>query len=121
MGSTLESLSERVGQAVSFFWKTRKGQADRQLAAGTSDQGARAMVTGGKQMDGVIQLMVDLVQEGSEMRAGLLLLEKLERLRKRHPCMQQGLDLSVEEQEILAAYLFWARKEWESESRPCAR
>jgi hypothetical protein len=48
------------------------------------------------------------------MRTALLFLEKLERLRERHPRVQQGFELGVEEQEVLAADLFRTRKEGET-------
>lgn len=38
--------------AVQMFWTTRENQASTQLQRGATDQGARAAVTGGKQMDG---------------------------------------------------------------------
>ncbi len=38
--------------AVRMFWTTRENQANNQARRGAADQGARAAVTGGKQMDG---------------------------------------------------------------------
>ena len=64
-------LSERrlksgIIKAVKHFWSTRSGQAKRQQDAGRSDQGSRGAVTGGKQMDGFVVLVRDIV-----MTAGL--------------------------------------------------
>ncbi len=39
-------------EAVRHFWATRTKQADAQGASGEKDQGSRAAVTGGRQMDG---------------------------------------------------------------------
>lgn len=50
-----------VVRAVRHFWQTRSGQAQRQRDSGRSDQGARSAVTGGRQMDGFIQLVRDIV------------------------------------------------------------
>ncbi|MCG8586859.1 MAG: PaeR7I family type II restriction endonuclease, partial [Pirellulales bacterium] len=59
-------LSERrlksgLTKAVKLFWETRSGQAKRQQDAGRSDQGARGAVTGGKQMDGFVRLVRDII------------------------------------------------------------
>jgi hypothetical protein len=55
-------LDARVGEAVSFFWKTRGSQAIKQDETGSRDQGNRGKVTGGKQMDGFVSLFVDLIK-----------------------------------------------------------
>ena len=57
-------LSERrietgIAKAVRHFWDTRSGQAKKQQDAGRSDRGARGAVTGGKQMDGFINLVAN--------------------------------------------------------------
>ncbi len=58
----LASLDQRVAAAVKDYWTTRSGQAQRQQTAGRQDQGARAAVTGGAQMDGFIRLLADIIQ-----------------------------------------------------------
>lgn len=55
--------TNNVGCAVAHFWKTREKQAKKQKESGRRDQGARGSVTGGAQMDGFIDLMVDLICE----------------------------------------------------------
>ena len=62
-------LSERriqvgLAGAVRHFWETRDGQARKQQDAGRSDQGARGAVTGGKQMDGFVSLVCDIIKTG---------------------------------------------------------
>lgn len=62
-------LSERrmddgISEAVRHFWRTRAGQARRQKIAGRSDQGSRGAVTGGKQMDGFVSLVRDILRDG---------------------------------------------------------
>lgn len=64
-------LSERrlksgITKAVRHFWDTRSGQAKKQQDAGRSDQGSRTAVTGGKQMDGFVLLVRDII-----VKAGL--------------------------------------------------
>jgi len=49
---------------VRHFWDTRSGQARRQQAAGRADQGARGAVTGGKQMDGFVLLVREIITDG---------------------------------------------------------
>lgn len=48
--------------AVRHFWQTRAGQAARQNDRGAGDQGARSAVTGGRQMDGFVSKIVDLMR-----------------------------------------------------------
>ncbi len=58
------NLQERVSQAVSHFWETRERQGHAQgQVTGTKDAGSRSKVTGGKQMDGFIDLLSDVMAE----------------------------------------------------------
>ena len=58
----MDNLDERVREAVRHFWLTRKRQAENQgRISGTKDYGSRTAVTGGKQIDGFISLMADLL------------------------------------------------------------
>jgi len=60
----VENLSDRLAEAVRFFWLTREGQEERQgTASGSKDYGNRAAVTGGKQLDGFAILIRQLLQE----------------------------------------------------------
>jgi len=61
-------LSERqlengISKAVRHFWETRSGQVKKQQDAGRSDQGSRGAVTGGKQMDGFVLLVRDIIKD----------------------------------------------------------
>jgi hypothetical protein len=60
---TLNDISDRTSQAVAQYWATRLGQQKRQQESGRVDQGLRSAVTGGAQMDGFIQLFVDLIKD----------------------------------------------------------
>ncbi len=54
----------RLRQAVKHFWATRSNQTIRQGAkSGARDSGNRAAVTGGKQLDGFIELVRDYLIE----------------------------------------------------------
>ena len=48
-------------EAVKKFWLIRAEQERRQKQRGTADQGARAAVTGGKQMDGFAEKITELI------------------------------------------------------------
>lgn len=72
----MDNLDERVREAVRHFWLTRKRQAKNQgRNSGTKDYGSRTAVTGGKQIDGFIWLMADLLAK-SGLPTGSICLEK---------------------------------------------
>lgn len=66
MNLDLSDLEQQVRSAVSLFWSTRAGQRKRQTDSGAIDQGTRAEVTGGKQLDGFAKLLCQMVK-----RAGI--------------------------------------------------
>jgi len=62
--SAVAELEDRVKAAVRHFWQTRQRQAVSQgRATGKKDYGSRSAVTGGKQIDGFIRLMAELMVE----------------------------------------------------------
>ena len=54
-------IRKRISDAVEFFWATRTGQIAKQTASGVRDQGNRGAVTGGKQLDGFVELIHNLL------------------------------------------------------------
>src|SRR5712671_2911304 len=53
-------LEKRLRQAINHFWTTRETQSRSQGSkTGSRDAGARAAVTGGRQMDGFVSLVRD--------------------------------------------------------------
>lgn len=62
MALDLANYEERAREAVKAFWGNRAAAIHKQKLAGKVDQGERAGVTGGKNMDGFLTLMVDLVE-----------------------------------------------------------
>ncbi|MCB9853942.1 MAG: restriction endonuclease, partial [Phycisphaerales bacterium] len=57
-------LEKRVGQAIRHFWKVRAHQLDTQgTNSGRKDYGTRGAVTGGKHLDGFIDLLADVLAE----------------------------------------------------------
>ncbi|KAB1658148.1 PaeR7I family type II restriction endonuclease [Pseudoclavibacter sp. CFCC 11306] len=61
MGIDLADFEERAAQAIRAFWDTRAAAVERQKLNGVTDQGERAGVTNGKNMDGFVTLLADLV------------------------------------------------------------
>jgi len=58
----LVDYEQRTREAVRRFWRSREEARQRQLEAGIVDQGERASVTAGKNMDGFIDLITELVR-----------------------------------------------------------
>jgi hypothetical protein len=58
--------SKALGEAIRSFWKTRSGQLTRQKKSGTKDQGSRGAVTGGRQLNGFINMLTKV-----SIRAGI--------------------------------------------------
>lgn len=60
----MKKIDKRLRDAIAHFWKTREAQATKQGSAkGAKDKGYRAAVTGGKQMDGFISAIRDVLSE----------------------------------------------------------
>lgn len=55
--SILEKYEPAVREAITLFWNTRDTQIQKQIEKNVADRGMRAAVTGGKQLDGFINLM----------------------------------------------------------------
>jgi Restriction endonuclease XhoI len=62
MTLNLCDFEAKTRNAIKVFWQTRADAKQKQLASGRSDQGERAGVTGGKNMDGFSKLVIDLVK-----------------------------------------------------------
>jgi DNA modification methylase len=70
---------DRLSEAIKFFWKTRQRQSDRQgKRTGTRDSGSRTAVTGGKQLDGFVELLRDFLGEAGLDRACIYTSKKVE-------------------------------------------
>ncbi|MBW1795897.1 MAG: PaeR7I family type II restriction endonuclease [Deltaproteobacteria bacterium] len=71
----MDRLENHVGEAVAYYWLTRKAQKEKQKKRGVSDAGLRSAVTGGAQMDGFIDLFTNLILE-SGIDAGFIFRKK---------------------------------------------
>jgi hypothetical protein len=56
---------------VQAFWGNREKARQKQIEAGVTDQGERAGVTGGKNMDGFTALVIDLVEANGLTHAAI--------------------------------------------------
>jgi len=63
MALDLADYERMAKEAVQAFWGNRAAAAKKQEEAGKSDQGGRAGVTAGKNMDGFIALIIDLIEK----------------------------------------------------------
>ncbi|MFA5913138.1 MAG: PaeR7I family type II restriction endonuclease [Burkholderiales bacterium] len=62
MALDLTNYERKAHEAVKAFWGNRKAARQKQIESGKADQGERAGVTGGKNMDGFIALVLDIVR-----------------------------------------------------------
>ncbi|MGB5684459.1 MAG: PaeR7I family type II restriction endonuclease [Candidatus Electrothrix sp.] len=64
MSLTLSNYEIKTENAVRSFWTSRSvAQQQQQKKSGKSDQGERSGVTAGKNMDGFIELFIDIIHE----------------------------------------------------------
>ncbi|KPV45756.1 restriction endonuclease [Alicyclobacillus ferrooxydans] len=52
-----DELDERTKEAIRFFWTTRLSQQGKNMDRGVQNQGTRGAVTGGKQLDGFLEVL----------------------------------------------------------------
>ena len=58
-----DKFNDKISYAIRHFWHTRTRQLGDQQDRDTSDQGNRGAVTGGKQLDGFIELLAEIAIE----------------------------------------------------------
>ena len=62
MALDLADYEKKTKDAVKAFWGNRDKATKKQIEVGKLDQGERSGVTGGKNLDGFIALILDLVK-----------------------------------------------------------
>ena len=72
MALDLADYQTQARDAVMGFWGNREKARQKQIEAGVVDQGERAGVTGGKNMDGFTALIIDLVRKNGLGHASIL-------------------------------------------------
>lgn len=61
MAIDLVDYERKAHEAVQAFWGNREAARQKQIESGKADQGERASVTAGKNMDGFIALILDVI------------------------------------------------------------
>jgi hypothetical protein len=62
MALDLVDYEQKAREAVKAFWGNREAARQKQIESGKADQGERAGVTAGKNMDGFLALILDIVR-----------------------------------------------------------
>jgi hypothetical protein len=62
MALDLVNFEQKARKAVKAFWGNREAARQKQIESGKADQGERAGVTAGKNMDGFLALVLDIVR-----------------------------------------------------------
>lgn len=62
MALDLADFEQKAREATMAFWGNREKARQKQIEAGKADQGERAGVTAGKNMDGFLALIIDVVK-----------------------------------------------------------
>lgn len=62
MALNLANYQKKAAESVKAFWGNRDAAHKKQIEAGKSDAGTRGAVTGGKNMDGFVALLIDLIE-----------------------------------------------------------
>lgn len=62
MALDLVDYERKAREAVKAFWGNREAARQKQIDAGKADQGERAGVTAGKNMDGFLALILDIIK-----------------------------------------------------------
>ena len=63
MAANIDSFETLARRAITHFWQTRATAAENQKSRGVSDQGNRASVTAGKNLDGFSTLVRQLITD----------------------------------------------------------
>ncbi|MBP6506730.1 MAG: hypothetical protein KA257_04125 [Opitutaceae bacterium] len=75
MALNLANYEKKAAASVKTFWRNRNAAHKKQIQSGKSDAGNRGAVTAGKNMDGFVALMIDLIaanglKDATVIRAG---------------------------------------------------
>jgi len=73
MSLDLADYKTQTKKAVKTFWNNRNKAKKRQTAAGKTDQGSRSAVTAGKNMNGFLKLIANIVRRNGLREANICL------------------------------------------------
>ncbi len=71
MALNLSNFEAKAREATQAFWGNREQARKKQLEAGNVDQGERGSVTAGKNMDGFLAIMIDLIKDNGLAHADI--------------------------------------------------
>jgi hypothetical protein len=71
MAIDLVDYERKAHEAVQAFWGNRQAARQKKIESGKADQGERAGVTAGKNMDGFIALILDVIRANGLSRADI--------------------------------------------------
>ena len=69
MALDLVDYERKAREAVKAFWGNRAAARQKQIESGKADQGERAGVTAGKNMDGFLALVLDIIKANGLVHA----------------------------------------------------
>ena len=98
-------MEQRIKDAIRFFWSTRDGQSTRQSASNVHDKGNRGAATGGKQLDGFVELIRQILIANGVNDEHIFCNTKLELPGYYRPSKKWDL-LLVENEQLLLAIEF---------------
>ncbi len=71
MAIDIVDYERKAREAVQMFWRNREAAKQKQIKSGKADQGERAGVTAGKNMDGFIALILDIIHANGLAHANI--------------------------------------------------
>ncbi len=69
MALEINNFEQNARESVMAFWGNREAARRKQIESGRADQGERAGVTAGKNMDGFLSLILDVVKDNGLAKA----------------------------------------------------
>lgn len=72
MALQLPDYEKKAAKAVKAFWGNRDAARKKQIATGKVDAGTRGAVTAGKNMDGFVELLIDVIKANGLKRAEII-------------------------------------------------
>lgn len=72
MALNLTDYETKATKAVKAFWKSRDAAHKKQIASGKADAGTRGAVTAGKNMDGFVSLLIDIIKANGLKNAEII-------------------------------------------------
>jgi hypothetical protein len=108
MRSAVPQIEELLKKAVAHYWRTLDRQSDKQKT-GDADRGARAAVTGGKQMDGFCDIVHEVLVHNDLPKASIYTRDRLELPGYFRPTKRWDM-LVVHEGHLIAALEFKSQR-----------